>query len=813
MKRNKRSARLFAMLLAVIFMAAVLPAAVSADEAGLITTRGGFINALNGAKDGDTILVGDIDFNLTGEGAVNEAERINIGKSITVKSGKTDGNAVFRGASFLLNGTNVAGIESDYHFIGITFDEGLDADAITHTDWELSYYGDGGLISNTPLKCQYAIECMGNTKASFTNCEFKNYMSVSGAAIQAWYLDGDNSHCRLSISLDGCTFERNSALNAGGAIYLRGKDNITLTAVRCRFADNRSGFDQMSVGGGAVALYDCDSEFRNCEFINNVGNHFYGGDRFFDFGYIPEMGGNFILYDDALSGGAVFAEGGDLSMRSCMLADNSASYGGAISLTTMSADIEDCLIKDNKAISVLEDEHKNKHLGIGSCNGIGGAIYIDGAKHIRIGNTEIAGNYADSAYGAIYSTYVAFDSEFYEQFSLELTFCTIRDNTCGVAISEIQNDPGYWLYDTHAIPYIDTFGCLVIDSIYETDILREESPTGENGFNYYAGSAPADWYENGHLLHAPIVSTEFVKEKLGERNYYGTFTVGANNHDTKYQFFMDGECKESVTIGSGEMPVLPTFEKAGYTLTSWTLAKEADYNPDSALIVGNATESVDLYAVFTPNIYTVTFDFGFTKTEVEQIYGTALSLPDAPGMDGHKFVGWFTFADGEGERILDGMSFTACEDVTYFAYYQKNSLITVFVIIAVIVLIGGVCTAWFIITRRKKEAPSHAIAEVPLADNMPGGAAAAAPRIIKTRYTDDEIEKIIHATEETHLLTNRELEVFRELLKGKKQSEIGYYLGISISTVKDNAGRIYGKLGVANKDELFDKIDSKLRKS
>ena len=77
----------------------------------------------------------------------------------------------------------------------------------------------------------------------------------------------------------------------------------------------------------------------------------------------------------------------------------------------------------------------------------------------------------------------------------------------------------------------------------------------------------------------------------------------------------------------------------------------------------------------------------------------------------------------------------------------------------------------------------------------------------------EEIEKIVAATAETHLLTNRELEVFCELLKGKKQSEIGYYLGISISTVKDNAGRIYGKLGVANKDELFIKIDSKLRKS
>ncbi len=806
----KRVIRVFSVLLVISFVVSLMTVFVSADETALITTRSEFEKALNSAKDGDTLLVGDIDFNLTGEGAVNEAERLSIGKSITVKNGKNGENAVFLGASFLLNGTNVSGSESDFRFIGITFDEGLDADAITHTDWQLSYYGDGGLISNTPLKCQYAVECTGNTNATFTNCEFKNYMSPSGAAIQAWYLDGDNSHCRLNITLDGCSFERNSALNAGGAIYLRGKDNVTLSAVHCRFSDNRSGFDQQSVGGGAVALYDCDSEFKNCVFTENVGNHFYGGDRFFDFGYVPEMGGNFILYDDTLSGGAVFAQGGDLSMQSCTLRDNAASYGGAIALTTMTADIEDCVIVNNKAVSVLDDEHKNKYLGVGSCNGIGGAIYIDGAKHITIGNTEIAENYADSAYGAIYSTYVTFDSEFYEKFSLELMFCTIRNNTCGVAISEIQNDSGTWLYDTHAIPYIDTFGCLVIDSIYEADIPRSENPTEENSFNYYGSFAHEDWYENGHLLHASVISTDFVKEKLGDRNYYGVFTVGANNHDATYNFFMDGECRESATVPSGELPPLPTFEKTGHTLTHWTL-DEDEFQQDSPLVVGNATESVDLYAVFVPNTYTVTFDFGFTKTEVEQIHGTALSLPDAPGMDGHKFIGWFTLAAGEGERLLDGMSFTSCEDVTYFAYYQKISPIIGIVIISVLVLIVAVCAVWLILTRKKNEAP--AIAEVPLTDNLTGDADVTTPRIIKTRYTDEEIEKIIHATEETHLLTNRELEVFRELLKGKKQSEIGYYLGISISTVKDNAGRIYGKLGVANKDELFNKIDSKLRKS
>ena len=149
-------------------------AAASTREGELITTRNEFEKALNAAKDGDTLLVGDIDFNLQGEGAVNEAERITITKNITIKNGKTDGKAVFTGASFLLNGTNVAGKTSEFRFAGITFDEGLNADEITHTDWELSYSGDGSLISSTPIKCQRAINCIGNINANFSDCEFKN---------------------------------------------------------------------------------------------------------------------------------------------------------------------------------------------------------------------------------------------------------------------------------------------------------------------------------------------------------------------------------------------------------------------------------------------------------------------------------------------------------------------------------------------------------------------------------------------------------------------------------------------------------------
>ena len=771
----------FLLLLCLIFAtSAVVGAAASTREGELITTRNEFEKALNAAKDGDTLLVGDIDFNLQGEGAVNEAERITITKNITIKNGKTDGKAVFTGASFLLNGTNVAGKTSEFRFVGITFDEGLNADEITHTDWELSYSGDGSLISSTPIKCQRAINCIGNINANFSDCEFKNYMSVEGGAIYAWYLDGDNSHCALNLTLDGCSFESNSALNSGGAIYLRAKSNIQLSAVDCTFTDNRSGFNDQATGGGAVALHDCKSEFNNCEFKDNIANHFYGGDRFFDFGYVPEMGGNFILYDDTLEGGAILAWDGELSMKTCVLTKNSASYGGAIALQTITADIEDCLITENSAVSVLEEAHKNKYLGVGSCNGIGGAIYIDGAKDITISNTEIADNYADSAYGAIYATYVTYDPEFYEQFELNLLFCSIRDNACGVKISEIQNDSGSWLYDTHAIPYINTVGCLVLDEIYGEGIPRNEQPTEENGYNFFASAAPAQWYnEEGHLVHAPTVSTDFIKEKLGDRNYYGTFTVGANNHEVTFKFFMDGVCKETVVLPSGVHPTRPAFEKVGYTLTAWTLTEDFDYQADRHFIIGNKTESVDFHAVFTPNVYKVTFDFGDAQTvEVQQTYDSPLAFPEVVERSGYTFGGWFTAEDGSGDKIEDGAIFTHAGDITYHAFYEKNfPWATLLIITFGVLFTGGLVALAFVVFKHKKEQPVAVVGE---------------PATIAEKELPD-----------TSMLSAREREVLELLLEGKQRNEIAAKLYISENTVKKQITSIYAKLGVTSRNELF----------
>ena len=235
-------------------------------------------------------------------------------------------------------------------------------------------------------------------------------------------------------------------------------------------------------------------------------------------------------------------------------------------------------------------------------------------------------------------------------------------------------------------------------------------------------------------------------------------------------------------------------------------------------MVGNETESVDVYAVYTPNTYTVTFDFGYNQTEVEQTFGKALALPEVIERTGYTFAGWFTLADGEGEKLTNGTDFMTAENVTYYAFYEpivvtppsEFPTVPVIIISVVVLLLAGGAVCFIILRKKKLQQAAQEAAQAPAAEVAP--ITSAEPKIVKTRYTDEEIDRIIEGTKEARLLTDRELEVFRELLKGKKQSEIGYYLGITVPTVKDNAGRIYAKFGVSNKNALFELIDSKLSK-
>jgi len=821
MKQKKRSIRLLFGFVIVCFLFFTLCTWIPAEEISLITTRSDFINALNEAEDGAILLVSDIDFNLPSTGAVNEAERIILEKNITIKNGKKGENAVFKGASFLLAGSMIAGENTTFCFEGITFDEGLDTSVLTDADWQLSYDSLGEPISFYPLKNQYAIECKGNTTASFENCNFQNYMHTYGAAIRAFYADytltpsleaehGDNVPCQLNIILNHCNFYSNAALYGGGAIYAEAANkNVTIHGDGCSFIGNKSGFTEHSVGGGAVYLNGAVASFEDCAFRENDANYFYGGTRF--------------DYDQLIGGAIGCSNKAYLSVKNTVIAGNKASEGGGIALVMNSSGvIENCIIRENKAIPETED--KQSSLGLCSNRGLGGALYFNGVPKVTVLNSEIYGNYAENVFGAIFAYYDLLND--YSTNNVELLFCTIANNICGTEMTEYMGygeDRWCWFSyptDFFDISYLNPYGNLVIDDVYDFVIY----PSLENGYNYFANSAMAkadgyevafspEDYEPHPMRNSPVVPEELTDSILGEREHYGQFTVGANISTVTYTFTAGDEKSELVSCISTGSPTMPDIHKPGYTIAGWNLKDGSEFDPTVPRIVGNGTSVIELYAVFIPNTYKVTFDFGSTRTEVTQTFDSPITFPAAEERKGFRFKGWYVSAEGEGEPLVSGELFTIPSDTTFYAVYEKTFPVWAVVTAAVAALITatGIGLFFFLKKKRKTELADN---PVPVEGTEPVLEAfvQAETKIVKTRYTDDEIDQIIYGIEETHLLTARELDVFREILKGKKQSEIGYYLGISVSTVKDNAGRIYSKLGVANKSELFERIDNKLKK-
>ncbi|QMV43551.1 InlB B-repeat-containing protein [Cohnella cholangitidis] len=114
--------------------------------------------------------------------------------------------------------------------------------------------------------------------------------------------------------------------------------------------------------------------------------------------------------------------------------------------------------------------------------------------------------------------------------------------------------------------------------------------------------------------------------------------------------------------------------KTGYTFAGWNTAADGTgtgYVEHDAFTIGAA--NVSLYAVWTINSYTVSFDAdgGTPVSDQTVIYGNTVSKPVDPEKTGHTFDGWYTDED-----LLTPYDFAAAigdSDFTLYAKWNINS--------------------------------------------------------------------------------------------------------------------------------------------
>ena len=129
-----------------------------------------------------------------------------------------------------------------------------------------------------------------------------------------------------------------------------------------------------------------------------------------------------------------------------------------------------------------------------------------------------------------------------------------------------------------------------------------------------------------------------------------------------------------------------SFNRTGYTFAGWNTAADGtgtSYADGASYPISNAAD-VTLFAQWTPNNYTVTFDVnGGTGTMSDQTIAYLASAnltANSLTRTGYSFTGWNTAADGSGTSYTDGASYTisVAADVTLFAAWTANNYTVTF---------------------------------------------------------------------------------------------------------------------------------------
>ena len=130
----------------------------------------------------------------------------------------------------------------------------------------------------------------------------------------------------------------------------------------------------------------------------------------------------------------------------------------------------------------------------------------------------------------------------------------------------------------------------------------------------------------------------------------------------------------TVNYGATIASAPTSISRTGYTLSSWNT--QADGNGDAFTFgTTTVTEDITLYAQWTINQYTVTYDnnsgTGSATASTVNYGATIASAPTSISRTGYTLSSWNTQADGNGDAFTFGTT-TVTEDITLYAQWTDN---------------------------------------------------------------------------------------------------------------------------------------------
>ena len=295
------------------------------------------------------------------------------------------------------------------------------------------------------------------------------------------------------------------------------------------------------------------------------------------------------------------------------------------------------------------------------------------------------------------------------------------------ALAEIEwkEVPG----DIWAAPFLEVQASVIIDESFSSLMhnrlayVRHVMPDAGSSHTYYA--APEVARGDGYMPNVPsavfthvIPGDAFreafpIPEGMAEEilspyfdKVLGTYAVGDNNGGSlSYQLLIDNLVWKTVEAVK-TTPAFPVPEKEGHSFDLWQTSDGKAYEAGESFITSVQPLTLQVNAVMHPNTYTLHFVSETGTQDVQQVYGTPVTLPAASEKKHYDFVSWY---NSDGTVAQDGEIYLRLGDSTYTAQYTKQFPMTaVIALSAAIVLIALYLVIARIAENRRKKAAEKA---------------------------------------------------------------------------------------------------------
>ena len=256
----------------------------------------------------------------------------------------------------VFTGNNEAGI----FVIGNKTDMTFDGLTLQNCNFE-SMNKDGGAIETVADEA-------GECTITLTNCQILNNKNTSGKTGAGLYV------INTTVNIDNCNFSGNYARN-GSAINMKaGKGSVTIE--NTTFTSNSTGNTSGAIQNGGMT-----AELKNCTFKKNQAGS-WGGGAFHTGGSANTTFTNCAFEENtAPYGGAISVEAATVTFNTCTFSKNTATQpvttkDGATVIPNVGGAI---ILRNNAAVCTLNDCTLNENQAV---TGSGGAIVVDkaGAK-------------------------------------------------------------------------------------------------------------------------------------------------------------------------------------------------------------------------------------------------------------------------------------------------------------------------------------------------------------------------------------------------------------------------------------------------